>query len=92
MSSTAAPSFTSLRTRLATAWHLFLNYAYDYRRFRSASFIEGAHTHENRRAHIHLLAHTLEYGIAGGEIPANMRYGIAPFTRSGKRGIAALAM
>lgn len=64
MSSTATPSYTSLRNRLATAWHLFLNYAYDYRRFRSASFIEGSRTRENRRAHIHLLSHTLEYGMS----------------------------
>lgn len=62
--SSAIRSSTGLRTRLATAWRLFVNYAYDYRRFRNACFIEGAHTRENRRAHIHLLAHTLEYGMA----------------------------
>ncbi|WP_028035462.1 nitroreductase family protein [Chelativorans sp. J32] len=64
MSSTAATQPASLRSRLLTAWSLFVNYAYDYRRFRSASFIEGPRTRENRRAHIHLLAHTLEYGMS----------------------------
>lgn len=64
MSSTSAQPAASLRTRFSTAWRLFANYAYDYRRFRAASFMEGARTRENRRAHIHLLAHTLEYGMA----------------------------
>ncbi|UVK48701.1 hypothetical protein BPNPMPFG_007155 (plasmid) [Mesorhizobium sp. AR07] len=31
-------------------------------------------------------------GISPPAIPANMRYGIVPFTLSGERGIAALAM
>lgn len=64
MSANVASSLTGLYRRLASAWSLFTNFAYDLRRFRKASFIDGAHTRENRRAHIHLLAHTLEYGMA----------------------------
>jgi nitroreductase len=50
--------------RAAIAWKLFLNFAYDFRRFRSASSLEGSRNRENRRAHVHLLAHALEYGMA----------------------------
>ncbi|MGR9402900.1 nitroreductase family protein (plasmid) [Rhizobium leguminosarum] len=63
-SAKAAPSASSFQTRARTAWRLFANFAYDYRRFRRASFIDGAESRENRRAHIHLLAHMLEYGMS----------------------------
>lgn len=64
MSTVQATPPVSFRDRIATAWRLFVNYAYDYRRFRRACFIDGPSTQENRRAHVHLLAHTLEYGMA----------------------------
>lgn len=64
MSDNITFSVAGLRRRLVITWQLFVNYAYDYRRFRKASFIAGSRSRENLRAHIHLLAHTLEYGMA----------------------------
>lgn len=64
MSANITFSVAGLRRRLVITWQLFVNYAYDYRRFRKASFIAGSRSRENLRAHIHLLAHTLEYGMA----------------------------
>ncbi len=63
-SAKAAPSTSSLRRRAITAWQLFSNFSYDYRRFRNASFINAVRPRENRRAHIHLLAHMIEYGMS----------------------------
>ncbi|WP_454854123.1 nitroreductase family protein [Rhizobium binxianense] len=60
----ATSPISSFRRRIATAWQLFSNFSYDYRRFRRASFIDGVRSRENRRAHIHLLAHMIEYGMA----------------------------
>jgi nitroreductase len=63
-SAAAAKQSSNFRDKVTTAWGLFTNYAYDFRRFRNASFINGVRTRENRRAHIHLLAHMLEYGMS----------------------------
>lgn len=60
----AAKQASTFYARTLTLWRLFANYAYDFRRFRKACFIDGVRSRENRRAHIHLLAHMLEYGMS----------------------------
>ncbi len=40
------------------------NFLYDYRRFARSSFLHARSSRENRKAHIHLLAHTVEHGLS----------------------------
>ena len=46
---------------------LLRNFLYDWRRFSGNSFVFKARTRENRRAMIHILAHSLEHGMALSE-------------------------
>jgi len=65
MSSARASVRTASPVRwLASTWELLRNFAYDFRRFRKASFLDGPQDRENRRAEIHILAHMLEYGMS----------------------------
>ncbi|HWJ72332.1 MAG TPA: nitroreductase family protein [Kaistia sp.] len=50
--------------RVGRTASLLRNYAYDYRRFARASFLNGPISRESRKAHIHLLAHTVEHGLS----------------------------
>ncbi|MDQ0469520.1 nitroreductase family protein [Labrys wisconsinensis] len=56
-----------LRQAAGMVWlelRLIANHVYDYARFRGASFIHAERGREHRRAHIHILAHMIEYGLA----------------------------
>jgi len=46
-----------------TLW-LVRNFLYDYRRYSRESFLHGPKSRESRKAHIHLLAHTVEHGLS----------------------------
>ena len=43
---------------------LVRNFLYDYRRYSRESFLHGPKSRESRKAHIHLLAHTVEHGLS----------------------------
>ena len=64
---TGAAETPSLSARFDSArrtlW-LIRNYVYDYRRFARSSFLQGPTSRESRKAHIHLLAHTVEHGLS----------------------------
>jgi nitroreductase len=62
--SPAAPSMGERFDRARRTLWLMRNFLYDYRRFASASFLHGKTSRENRKAHIHLLAHTVEHGLS----------------------------
>lgn len=62
-SRTARPLADAL-SRFRRSASLLRNFAYDYRRFARASFLHGAKSRESRKAHIHLLAHTIEHGLS----------------------------
>ncbi len=62
-----SPMTNPLTAPLATlrrSASLIRNFAYDYRRYARASFLHGKASRENRKAHIHLLAHTIEHGMS----------------------------
>ncbi|WP_073055592.1 nitroreductase family protein [Kaistia soli] len=59
-----AKTFADIVPRIRRSASLLRNYAYDYRRFTRASFLNGPSSRENRKAHIHLLAHMVEHGLS----------------------------
>lgn len=50
--------------RFALAISLIGNFVYDWRRYARHSFVYGRRSRENRRALIHILAHSIEHGMA----------------------------
>lgn len=53
-----------LFTRLAAEARLLREHLYDWRRYRRESFVLGARVQAHREAMLHILAHSLEHGMA----------------------------
>ncbi|MGK9051505.1 nitroreductase family protein [Neorhizobium petrolearium] len=60
----AAPAAAGTFARLKSFLWLARNSLYDFHRYRKSSFIDGVRSRENLEAHIRLLSHMLEYGLA----------------------------
>ena len=54
----------SLWCRIRLRFALLANFVYDWRRYSRNSFVVQSRTRENRRALIHILAHSLEHGMS----------------------------
>ncbi|MBZ9935678.1 nitroreductase family protein [Mesorhizobium sp. BR1-1-16] len=59
-----ANRLTDIVPRIRRQASLLRNFAYDYRRFTRASYLNGPSSRENRKAQIHLLAHMIEHGLS----------------------------
>lgn len=57
-------------SRFTSAISLIGNFVYDWRRYARHSFVYGRRSRENRRALIHILAHSIEHGMS---LPAPRR-------------------
>ena len=60
----SAPGSGGALSRLQSFVTLVRNFAYDFRRYRASSFIDGPRERQNLEAHIRLLSHMLEYGLS----------------------------
>lgn len=64
MSPSPTVTLSTALGKLRRTASLLRNFAYDYRRFVRASYLEGAASRESRKAQIHLLAHFIEHGMS----------------------------
>jgi nitroreductase len=54
----------TLWRRIVLRWQLITNFAYDWHRYQRHSFVLRSRTREHRKAMLHILAHSLEHGMA----------------------------